>query len=205
MGFERFDPQEAKLGESTSREIVRTAAKLPQKGKSSWSYRMGQKLLPGVTGWSQDSLIRTIVSGEFQGKTQLDMDRELGRCDGYIKKLKERRPAAFEEARKQHIDTVIERHAQRVWAVTEYLSGTALKAVQTLEGILDDVGASPSVKRRAACDILNLFYVGRAKGEGGRDGVSSSVAVMIQNVMPKAEEAGGEYIVDAEIEDDGDV
>lgn len=205
MPFERFDPDNAKLGESTAREIVKQSTRLPQGGSSSWSYRMGQKLLPGVTGWKQDSLIRSIVASEFSGKTQLDIDREMGRCDGYTKKLKERRPEAFEEARKQHIDTVVERHAQRIWAVTDYLSGAALKAVQTLEGILDDNAASASVKRRAACDILNLFYVGRAKGEGGRDGVSSNVAVMIQNVMPKAEQAGGEYIVDAEIEDNEDV
>ena len=208
MAFERFDPEEAlQPKEPDPVELARKHVLEAITGPS--DYRLAKPLLPGIRDPQMDANIRHIISERFNDKTDKDISRELGYADEYVKTLEKRKPEAFEEARRLHINAVVDKHAMRMAQVTTFLSDTALDAVRCLREIINDKDARETTRRQAAVDVLNLFYIGRTKGKHGKDAVNSGVAVLIQNISQGDNgHHGGSYlevIAEDEVSEDDDV
>lgn len=181
--------------------LQRIVRRPPKNSHESKARAFTRHLLPGVRSVEQDYLIRKIVSMQFSGMEDAVISRSLEKTDSYVAKLVERKPEAFDEAKRQHIDAVLTKHAQALIEVRSHLSDAAIEAVKCLTGILRDPEASASVRRRAATDVLNLFYMGRTRGEGGKDSVNISVANFISEALPKSQSGTEAYVVDAEYEE----
>ena len=163
-------------------------------------------ILPGMKDEKSSELVRDIVWRQCRGYTDNDICRILGKNGSFVNNLEKRHPLAMDMARAQMAKASMGRYLQNMKIVTAALSDAGFHAIKTLKDVMSDVDASPSVRRHAAVDILNLLSIGQA----GKQKTVQADPIVVENIInvlnspdqPKASYMVTTDTVDAEVIDD---
>ena len=163
-------------------------------------------ILPGMKDEKSSELVRDIVWRQCRGYTDNDICRILGKNGSFVNNLEKRHPLAMDMARAQMAKASMGRYLQNMKIVTAALSDAGFHAIKTLKDVMSDVDASPSVRRHAAVDILNLLSIGQA----GKQKTVQADPIVVENIInvlnspdqPKASYMVMTDTVDAEVIDD---
>lgn len=158
------------------------------------------KPLPGVQ-MSTASRIRIAVGLRYGGFSDALIERTMGWGKNYVFKTEIKHPQAFERAREELLKSAVSEYQQNVTMSRAALSDSAMKAVNTLDGIMDDGEAKTSERLRASELVLKLTMGQKSQSPGEMAGeIISSFGDALAKVS-KASSRQNSYIQDAEVID----